>query len=319
MSMTGKDDDIRSIKCSACGGDLGKSRRIEGSGEDAEEVPIAKCLSCGREYDRRTEEYYHVHADMFMSAKDQTAFKLGLKGTIDGVEYEIIGRVRYQDQEEWEPDTWDEWLAVTGDGTYHWFVEEVGHVHAYEEYVPASIDLEASPSVFEFEGKRYSKGTTGFIARMVYAEGELTWKPVIGEAIQCYDFSAKGYLYTIEQSEDEVSVSRGKRVPYKKIIRAFLGDEYRLLYENTMSRRFVYRRKAMVYASMCCLCFIMVMWGSMSGREIPGGIDTLSPVTLASNQPKTEEGGTVFYSQILFTVPGGIEPHGFPVSNKRPG
>jgi DNA-directed RNA polymerase subunit RPC12/RpoP len=165
------------IACPSCGGDLGKSARTEGSGEDAEEVPIARCLSCGKEYDRRTDVYYRVYELMFAPDAGTSPFKLGAKGMLGGVEYEIIGRIRYQDEDEYELDVWDEWLAVSAEGGYVWFVEEEGRVFSYSEYTPESIDLEASGKNFEFEGRHYSKEDTGFVARIVFAEGELSWRP----------------------------------------------------------------------------------------------------------------------------------------------
>jgi len=296
-------EDIQSIKCTACSGDLGRSTRIEGSGEDAEEVPIAKCLSCGKEYDQKTEEYYLVYAEKFRVGLENTAMKLGAKGEIDGVEYEIIGRIRYQDEEEWELDVWDEWLAVTADGSFHWFVEEEGEVHAYEEYVPASMDLEVSPSVFEFEGRRFSKENTGFVARIVYAEGELTWKPEIGEPAQCYDFRKEGYSYTIEQSEDEVSVTRGKRVPYKKVIMAFRKEDFMEKYGRTMLIRERYRGGRPIYLVMCALSFAAAVWGCFSGGEMRGAVDRSARMVLASNQPKSEENANFYFSQVLYTKP----------------
>ena len=210
--MSDDQKELKAIKCTACNGDLGRSYRLEGSGEDQEEIPIAKCLSCGKEYDQHTQEYYEFYADTFITDLENTVFKLGLKGVLDGLEYEIIGHIRYQEEEEYELSTWDEWLAVSSDGGYHWFVEEDGEIYDFEEYAPQSINLELSPSQFEFEGKKYSRESTGFDARIVFAQGELSWEPEIGEQMKCYDFKAGKYYYTIEQSEDEVSITKGKRL-----------------------------------------------------------------------------------------------------------
>ena len=301
--MPGDQDDIKSIKCASCGSDLGRSTRIEGSGEDAEEVPIAKCLSCGKEYDQKTGEYYHVFADKFRAGLDRTALKLGAKGDIDGIEYEIIGRIRYQDEEEWELDVWDEWLAVDrrrllplvrrGRGEHPFLPGVRLRIHG-----PGDITLD-----IRVRRPPLSKDDTGFVARIVYAEGELTWKPEIGEPAQCYDFKKDGYNYTIEQSEDEVSVTRGRRVPYKKVIMAFRKDDYLGLYDNTMMTRQKYRRKAFVYLAMCALSFVAAVWGCFSGNEIPGAVDRSARIVLAANQPKTEEGGSLYFTQILFTRP----------------
>ena len=89
--MSDDQKELKAIKCTACNGDLGRSYRLEGSGEDQEEIPIAKCLSCGKEYDQHTQEYYEFYADTFITDLENTVFKLGLKGVLDGLEYEIIG------------------------------------------------------------------------------------------------------------------------------------------------------------------------------------------------------------------------------------
>lgn len=298
--MGDNSEDIRSLKCASCGGDLGKSYRIEGSGEDAEEIPIAKCLSCGKEYDQYTQEYYQVYADMFIADKDLTVMKLGAKGEIDGVEYEIIGRIRYQEEEEYELSVWDEWMAVSGDGTYHWFVEEEGNIFSFTEYAPEDIDLEADRNFFTFEGGRFSKDETGFVARIVYAEGELSWEPEIGEPVQCYDFKQRGYYYTIERSEDEVSITRGKRVPHRKIILAFRKDEYLEKYENTMRKRKLYKKKAIIYVIMMILAFSLTVMRCFSGHEIQDAVDHRNIVVLTHNAYKVEEGNGVYFSQILF-------------------
>lgn len=295
------EDTIHSIKCASCGGDLGHSTRVEGSGEDAEEIPVAKCLSCGKEYDRHTEEYYKVFVRMFTKGLETGAFKLGAKGEIDGIEYEIIGRIRYQDEEEWEVDVWDEWLAVTSDGTYHWFVEEDGEIYAYEEYVPSSMNLEESPATIEFEGRRISKSSSGFVARIVYAEGELTWKPEIGEPMQCYDFTKGRAHYTIEQSEDEVSVTKGRKISHRKVIMAFCRDEYLEKYERTMWKRSLYRKKAGVYALFGIIAFVLAVHGCFSGNPIPGAFERSARAILSANQMKSDEGGAAYFSQILYT------------------
>lgn len=292
---------LENIKCASCGGDLVQSSRVEGSGEDAEEIPIARCLSCGKEFDRYTIEYYKVFSGMFTQGLESSAFKLGAKGEIDGLEYEIIGRIRYQDEEEWEVDVWDEWLAIASDGTYHWFVEENGEIYAYEEYVPASINLEESPSAIEFEGKRIPKNSSGFVARIVYAEGELTWKPEIGEPMQCYDFTKGADHFTIEQSEDEVSVTKGRRISHRKVIMAFCRDEHLEKYERTMWMRSQYRKKAGLYVLFSIIALVLAIDGCVSGNPIPGAFDRNSRAVLSANQVKSEEGGSIYFSQILYT------------------
>ena len=292
-----KESPVQAIKCSACGGDLGKGTRVEGSGEDEEYVPIARCLSCGKEFDRHTQEYYEFYADSFLSGKDQCLFRLGLKGVLDDCEYEVIGRVRYQEEDEYELSVWDEWLAVnTSDGSYHWFVEEEGSVYAFSEYVPHSINLEAGGDSFEFDGTSISK-KTGFTARIVYAEGELTWKPAIGEPVTMYEFKRGGTHYTVEQSEDEVSVTAGKKISYKKILMAFRRDDYLRQYENTVRIRKEHRRGSIVYLVMSLAALVMVVRGCISGEEIKGVM--ANKTIIVENERMSDEAGA-YHSGVLY-------------------
>ncbi len=299
--MSGNDD-VKSMKCAACGGDITKSYRIV---DEDEEIPIARCVSCGTEYDQYTGEYYRYFADDFTYDKDNSILKLGLKGVLDGIEYEIIGRIRMQDEDEYERSTWDEWLAVSSDGVYHYFVEEDGEIRSYEEYVPQSINLEASDSHIEFEGKKISKDEA-YIGRIVYFEGELTWLPEIGEAVTCYDFKKDGYKFTIEQSENEVSITRGDKLTYREIIDAFGDDEDRKLYENTMKKRREFRNKALVYLAGALLALAFSIYSCSTSEEIKGVM--AGKKAIADNKIITDKRSVNYFSQILygpFEISGG--------------
>lgn len=292
-----KSKDAKALRCEACGGDIVKTHRVEGEGEDEEYIPIARCLNCGNEYDQYTQEYYEYFSDEFMHDRENTLFKLGLKGELKGVEYEIIGRIRYQDEEEYEIETWDEWLAISSDGVYHWFVEEEGVIYSYEEYIPGSIDLEADSSYIEFEGKRISREDKGFVARIVYAEGELSWKPEIGEPVQQYEFKKDGYHFAIEQYVDEVSITRGERIPHKDIIEAFRASDYLEVYESTMQKRKRFKTKSAVYLTGIILSVVYIFWALFSGSTVRGV--KKNKIVIAENELRTEE-GRAFLSQVLY-------------------
>ncbi len=295
----GENEEFKILKCSQCGGELTKSYRSEYDDDEEEyiEIPIAKCMSCGTEYGQNTEEYYAVFADVFTYDKDTSVFKLGMKGAIDGVEYEVTGRIRYQDEEEYEKATWDEWFTVSSDGVYHYFVEEEGKVHSYKEYIPESIDMESDPDNIIFEGKRISK-ENGFVGRIVMAEGELPWKPDIGEAITMYDFKKDGFQYSIEQSDDDISITQGERIHYDRIIDAFGSDEYKELYEKTVKGRKEYKRKSLVYLLAFAVIFGLTIFSCASGSKVKGVMNTRQ--ILRNNQYITEGTDRSYYSQVLY-------------------
>ncbi|MCP4134442.1 MAG: DUF4178 domain-containing protein [bacterium] len=290
------DEKLKALKCDSCGGDIVKSYRVVDVEED-EQVPIAKCLSCGQEYDQFSQEYYEFFADDFTQDIDASVFKLGLKGTLNGIEYEIIGRIRIQEEDDEDVATWDEWLAISTDGVYHYFVEEDGEVKSYEDYIPESIDLESDPDYIEFDGKRIDKDE-GYIGRIVYAEGELTWEPEIGEPVTCYDIKKDGVSYSVEQSEGEVNITKGDDIPYKDIIAAFGTDEHKQLYESTTAKRSTYKKKAYVYLALLAASLSMAIYNCSMGSPVKDIMAKKKVIT--NNQVKVEKRKVSYFSQVLY-------------------
>ncbi len=282
------------LKCTGCGGDVVKTYRTV---DEDEEAPIGRCLSCGKEYDQYTGEFYRYFADDFTQDVGNSMFKLGLKGILGGVEYEIIGRIRMQEEDEYEKSTWDEWLAVSSDGVQHYFVEEDGELNSYEEYVPESIDLESDTSSIIFEGKKINRDTA-YSGRIVFFEGELTWKPEIGEAVTCYDFKKDGRNFTIEQTDDEVSVTMGVTVSYKDYIQAFGREDVRKSYENTMSKRRLYRTGSFIFTAGAMLSFILAIYSYASYETVKNVMVGKSVIT--SNEPVSENSQSSYFSQVVY-------------------
>jgi hypothetical protein len=297
--MGTENPELKALKCPKCGGSLSKSYRSEYDDEEEENVsvPIGKCSSCGQEYDQKTEEYYELFADDLTADKDNSVFRLGIKGKLKDVEYEIIGRIRYQDEDEWEKCTWDEWFAVAADGSYHYFVEEEGEVHSYEDYTPQSVDLESDPSSIEFDGRKISK-SDAYVGRIVYAEGELPWKPEIGEPATMYDFKKDGVKYTIEQSEGEVSITRGEKLSYNDVVAAFGGEKEKKLFDKTLTTRKNYKLKAVLYVICCAVAFALTVVNCLSSNPVEGVMKTRQD--LSSNVVITENGQTMYQSEVLY-------------------
>lgn len=317
--MGSETPELKVIKCTACGGDLVKSYRMEYDDEDEENVrvPLARCSACGAEYDRKTPEYYHFFADELTYDKDITLFKLGARGTVKGVEYEIIGRIRYQEEDEWDKATWDEWFAVSSDGGHHYIVMEEGKVHFFREYTPQSIDIESDPGSIIFEGRRISKAG-GFTGRIVYAEGELPWTPDIGEPATMYEFKKDGAKYSIEQSEGEVSVTRGEEVSFQDIVEAFGSEEDRELYRATVTARKGYARKALIYTVAAIAALVLAAGGCLSTSPVDSVMK--QGVVISDNVPVVEGNERMFRSEVVygpFSLDQGNRLYGARVSINR--
>jgi len=292
-------EELKALKCPKCGGDLSKGSHTHYDDDEEEDVtiPVAKCIQCNTEYDQHTSEYYEVFADDLTSDKDSTVFKLGLKGKLKGIEYEIIGRLRYQEEDEYEKSTWDEWVAVSEDGVFHYLVEEDGRIDSYEEYIPASIDLDSDDSSIEFEGKKIAK-SEGYIGRIVLAEGELPWKPEIGEAALCYDFKKDGKHYTIEKSDEEVSITKGEKLSHGEVIEAFNIEGFKDLYLSTLKKRKSFKWQSRLYAAGMIISVVVSVYSCFSETPVQGVMN--SKKILVENALVQDAEGSVYESHILY-------------------
>lgn len=143
----------------------------------------------------------------------QGPLHLGLQGTIDGKAHEIIGRVRFREDEE---SFWDEWLLLSEDGAYRWLSEEPGAGWAlHEPFVP---DQPITPADLR-QGAHVTVGGKRLLvrersrARIVHVEGELTWRARVGDRIEYADASLGSHAYAFEWSEDEFEAYTARSVP----------------------------------------------------------------------------------------------------------
>lgn len=293
------EDIVKAFKCTSCGGDIVKGTRLERDDEDDEDVsvPVAKCVQCGKEYDRYTEVYYSIFSDLFNFDKDVSLLKLGLKGTLHGKEYEIIGRIRYQEEDEYEKSTWNEWVAVCSEGNYYYFSEEDGKFIIYTEYNPEFIDLDSESTSISFEGKKIKKEES-FVSRIVYVEGELPWKAEIGESSLCYEFKKDGKYYSIEHSDNEVSVTKGERVSHGELMDAFGISEYKDAYNNTLAKRKKYKRKKIIYLAGLLISLGAMIHGCSFSEPVEGIMNARKILT--QNILITDEEGSIYQSSLIF-------------------
>ncbi len=292
------------MECTACGSnDIKKTYREE----DGEKINVAKCNSCGAEYDPKTPEYYHYFHELFTD-NSGLLFQLGTKGTLRGMEFEIVGRLRYQDEEDTEPYPWDEWVLLSAEGWFGYLVEaedgKAGY-YLYQEHVPESLDLYSSDDVIEFNGKSISREDTGFVGRIADFDGELPWIPQIGEGMQLYDFAIGKNQYTVEQTESEISITKGDFYSYEEVVTAFnvSADKVAHLKEMGDAQK-KGKTRALVYGAALALSFIFFVGVNFFDKGLPA---PSQKIILEINKVQVEKNGN-FYS-------GGIL-HG-PVALKR--
>lgn len=206
------------------------------------EVNQFNCPNCGAPLDIRTLgraksivcNYCHAQIDLTqppyqvvgnVGARPDplgTPFQLGMQGAIGEDTYQIIGRVRYRDEE----DVWDEWLILSRMGAYRWISDsdDVGLVLWYPFNPPAPIN----PMTIDRGGKLNLGGMAPATVRsrgtasIEYIEGELTWRATIGDTMNYAEaVGADGTMYSVEWTASEVEFYGGQKLDRGAVQQSF--------------------------------------------------------------------------------------------------
>lgn len=124
---------------------------------------------------------------------DLSPLQLGTQGKFSGRSFLLIGRIR----QDWEDGYWNEWYLAFSDGKFGWLGEAQG-LYALSE--PAEMDVPPKLGKLKIGEKIEVRGKTYFIqdsrnVSVTAAEGELPFKPVIGEATRSVDAIGDGGIF----------------------------------------------------------------------------------------------------------------------------
>lgn len=139
---------------------------------------------------------------------DGTVLKVGSGGAYRGASFEVVGRVQLKTPHGF----WNEWFLMFADGRQGWLGEAQGAYavsFATQYNVPAFKDLKTMAKV-EVKGREYQVLEL-IEARYLAAEGELPFRPPLGEAFHTADLIGEnGGFGTIDYSENPPSVFIGE-------------------------------------------------------------------------------------------------------------
>jgi hypothetical protein len=279
--------EVQPIFCPNCGGSL----NINNPGRSK----ILVCQYCSSQIDLTQPPFQAMGLVGDRPEGVVTPFKLGMQGTIGGVTYQIIGRIRYidtgeefagtsydgdeDDDEDEGSDIWDEWLLLSSEGAYRWISdsEDVGLV-LWEPFTPtAPVD---PASIYRGANLDLGEGTAARVrsrgsATIQYLEGELTWKAALGDKMNYAEAVNQGGLYSVEWTPNEIEFFRGQKLDRAETERAFgivratpAGGGKRSTTSNLVL-------VAVVVVVVLCLC--MAMSWSDGGGGSGGFVSTGSP------------------------------------------
>ncbi|HMA36009.1 MAG TPA: DUF4178 domain-containing protein [Chloroflexia bacterium] len=205
--------EVRQFNCPNCGAPLD----IQNLGRSKSLV----CPICHSQIDLTQPPYQIIGNVGNRPAPLGSPFQLGMQGTLGGETYQIIGRVRYQD----DGDLWDEWLLLSTQGAYRWLSDstDVGLVlwSPFSPPAPINPTTIARGMALDLGGPPARVRSQG-AAVIAYLEGELTWRATLGDRMQYAEaVGAGGQMYSVEWTESEVEFYAGQALDRRMVESAF--------------------------------------------------------------------------------------------------
>lgn len=199
-------------KCPNCGAPLEL--------KNSDKARMKFCSFCSTQIDLVSSEHRVLSKYAEKPAPPKSALKLGDKGSINNITYQIIGRIRYRDTRNYA--WWDEWLMLSESGQYLWLVEDDWEFILTHKYTPkVPTDPNTVGQYFDIDGMHLEVEDNSD-AVVQFFEGELTWKAEVGETIHYLDaWKGEDTLYSVEWTDREILYFIGKDIPATAIYNSF--------------------------------------------------------------------------------------------------
>ncbi|MCL2154998.1 MAG: DUF4178 domain-containing protein [Leptospirales bacterium] len=303
---------MKTLRCHNCGGELVRGSRISKYKDRTEQV--VRCLQCNSEFDQYSGEYYIEFIDSFIFDKDSSVLEIGLKGQLNDIEYEIVGRVRYQDESSYEKSTWDEWILKTPDGNFSYIVEENDKIYFYQEYKNVGSDRlrptisinkteQKNPSIeFEVGADRLRspsvKKILSYTGRIVIIEGDIPCKVEIGDGVQFYDFKRHGEDYTLKRCNKTDIILSCERISLSELIVGFNIEKFQNNCNRMNNKQRSLKQESRVYAVSMIIALILSAYNFFGDIPIKEIMNSKS--VLSENLAVGDDGDKVYESQIVY-------------------
>lgn len=200
------------LSCPQCGGglDLRAPDRTERVG----------CPNCGALLDCNQGELTFFKA--LEPGKVKLAFPLGSKGTMEGIEWTIIGLIVRSVVFDATTYFWEEYLLYNARGGFRWLVCSDEHWNFVEPVPPGAVKVRSQKAHFNDKAfKLYQKAS----ASVAYVVGECYWKVEVGETVGMADYILAPEMLSKEVStageSKEINWSLGKYLTPGEVEAAF--------------------------------------------------------------------------------------------------
>lgn len=196
------------FKCPSCGGPF--SMLTPGL------TASVACKYCGSTIDA-THQTLSILCRAEKKIKIKPLIPIGNKGTLFGIEWEVIGFMRRSDESGQYP--WDEYLLFNPFNGFRWLTTYKGHWN-YVETMRLRPWKDRAGTDVKFKDRTFKKFLAGK-AKVVYVLGEFYWRVRTGEVVDVSDYVCPPEILSCEGDSSEANWSLGTYIGPQEIAQAF--------------------------------------------------------------------------------------------------
>lgn len=197
---------IGEYNCPSCGAPLVIENRF---------TQVVICEYCGQT-SRAKADGLDPQGEKGQLADFESVLAVGRTGRIPQGAFKVLGRLRYK----YDGGFWDEWFLRLNSEKNIWLQEDEGEFTAFEkESLTSPLPPYANIRVGSFLDVNGQKVfvTEKSSAMLTGGQGELCFRMVPGQIVQCVDGNSQGRLISIEFSPDEIVLSAGEEIDVSQI------------------------------------------------------------------------------------------------------
>lgn len=205
------------VQCPVCGGPI----TLRGFGA----IEQVACPYCGSELAPEQSGALEILAAV-QRARQPSVLPLNARGTLDGVEWELIGIVWRQCVVDGISYPWQEFLLYNPYRGYRWLIYQMtdGHWGLGEPLPGAPKTLATHHKSVAFKRETFKHFQTS-LAQVIYVEGEFPWQVHRGDQAVAHDYVAPPQGLSIEQQTTEdgtdVTFTRMRHIEPGQVWKAF--------------------------------------------------------------------------------------------------
>jgi len=252
----------RKIGCTSCGAPIEIKNQAM--------AEMITCSYCGSVLDLNSPER-KVLRKILLSERPPCPLNLGDKGTIKGIEWEVIGRIRMAEEVIY---VWDEFLLYSPDHGYAWLELDEGHWNFLRKNKtkpsvnPRTLDL---LNKFKLWGKKFTVVEKGQVV-VRYIEGEFTYQTEVDDTTNYLEAVSPPLTVSAEWTDQELEWIGGEYMESEKIKEAFKLEsvpEPQGVARNQPYYRPAWRKQVSRVAGIFVLLFIiMSVFSCFSGSTV---------------------------------------------------